>query len=376
MASWLTGWLYRRPVTIDNTSNPNMLTDYQVLVVVDTASLISAGKMKTDGGDIRFTDSDGTTLLPYWVEGPINANNTRIWVKVPQIPDNGTKTIYLYYGNSAAQSESSIANTFIREIDGAQPVQLALPLDEGSGTTAYDQSGNGRNATITGATWTSGKFGYALSFDGVDDYGRIPSFNVGSTQITMEVWAYPTSVGSYNTILSKPSSRNQWRDPYALWLCRLQNNGYPTIYISTGSSGQYDSLTATTTIPLNQWTHLVFVFNAPTLAIYINGSLNTSKTTTRTIGSVTADIGLGTRHPALSPADVWAGRLDEVRVYNRALTAAEISDLYNYYGYTTLQYPGGVLVRKRSDPEPTTTVGSEEVSLVIIRQRRMILMSI
>jgi ABC-type transporter Mla MlaB component len=59
----LAGWLYRRAVTIDNTQNSNTLTDYQVLVTVDTASLISAGKMRSDCGDIRFTDEDGVTLL-------------------------------------------------------------------------------------------------------------------------------------------------------------------------------------------------------------------------------------------------------------------------------------------------------------------------
>jgi len=59
----LADWLYRRAVTIDNTQNSNTLTDYQVLVTVDTASLISVGKMRSDCGDIRFTDEDGVTLL-------------------------------------------------------------------------------------------------------------------------------------------------------------------------------------------------------------------------------------------------------------------------------------------------------------------------
>ncbi|TDA42196.1 MAG: hypothetical protein DSO07_00605, partial [Thermoproteota archaeon] len=58
-ADSMSAWQYRRPITIDNTQNANALTDYQVKIVVDTASLISAGKMKSDGSDIRFTDSDG-----------------------------------------------------------------------------------------------------------------------------------------------------------------------------------------------------------------------------------------------------------------------------------------------------------------------------
>jgi len=60
---WLAGWSYREPVNI---SSRSALTDYQVLVTVDTASLISAVKMNASGDDIRFTDSDGITELNYY----------------------------------------------------------------------------------------------------------------------------------------------------------------------------------------------------------------------------------------------------------------------------------------------------------------------
>jgi len=106
-------WKYRVPITIDNTANANNLTDYQVLVTVDTASLISAGKMRSDGGDIRFTDSDGA-LLSYWIESGINTAKTKIWVKVPSIPAKSTKTIFMYYGSTASVSSASDgASTFI-----------------------------------------------------------------------------------------------------------------------------------------------------------------------------------------------------------------------------------------------------------------------
>jgi len=107
------GWIYRRPITINNTQNSNTLTDYQVLVTLDTESLISAGKMRSDCGDIRFTDSDGGTLLSYWIESGCNTTNTKIWVKVPEIPASSTKTIYVYYGNSDATTTSSGTSTFL-----------------------------------------------------------------------------------------------------------------------------------------------------------------------------------------------------------------------------------------------------------------------
>ncbi|MEM1684877.1 MAG: DUF2341 domain-containing protein, partial [Nanopusillaceae archaeon] len=104
--SWLSDWQYRIPITITERSG-NTLTDYQVLVVINTQNLISQGKMRSDCGDIRFTDSDGITLLNYWIESGCNSANTRIWVKVPNIPANSNKTIYLYYGNPSATSMSN-----------------------------------------------------------------------------------------------------------------------------------------------------------------------------------------------------------------------------------------------------------------------------
>jgi len=109
----IAGYSFRRQITINNTSNSNNLTDFQVLVTLDTQSLISAGKMRNDCGDIRFTDSDGQTLLNYWIESGCNTASTKIWVKVPSIPANSTKPIYVYYGNSSVVSQSSAANTFI-----------------------------------------------------------------------------------------------------------------------------------------------------------------------------------------------------------------------------------------------------------------------
>ena len=103
-------WEYRTQVIINNTLNPISLTDFQVLVNIDTVSLIDAGKMQGDCGDIRCTDSDGVTLLGYWIESGINSSDTKIWVKIPLIPANSTKIIYLYYGNPDAASTSNIDN--------------------------------------------------------------------------------------------------------------------------------------------------------------------------------------------------------------------------------------------------------------------------
>ena len=148
--AWLSGWGYRRAITISNTGNANTLTGYQVLVTLDTASLISAGKMRSDGGDIRFTDSDGTTLLSYWIESGINTASTKVWVKVPSIPASSTKTIYLYYGNPNAVSASNGDATFDFFDDFNDGTVDTSKWDVGTATyNKYVQENSGLFATNT-----------------------------------------------------------------------------------------------------------------------------------------------------------------------------------------------------------------------------------
>jgi hypothetical protein len=120
-------WQYRLPVTVDNSSNANNLTNYQ-----DAVSLSSTNfdftKAQTNGNDLRFTDTDGTTLINYWIE---TYNSTKkaakIWVNVPTIPANAQKIIYMYFGNPAASSASNGKSTFNFFDDFSDPAWQQLP---------------------------------------------------------------------------------------------------------------------------------------------------------------------------------------------------------------------------------------------------------
>jgi len=108
---WLSGWSYRRKVTITEKSGNN-LTDYQIKVELNSSNF-DFSKAKSDGSDIRFTDSDGVTLLSYWIESWDSTNEEAIiWVKVPSIPASNSAYIYMYYGNSSAEDASSGSDTF------------------------------------------------------------------------------------------------------------------------------------------------------------------------------------------------------------------------------------------------------------------------
>jgi hypothetical protein len=337
---------------------------------LDTQSLISAGKMRSDGGDIRFTDSDETTLLNYWVESGINTSSTKIWVKVPSIPASSSKTIYVYYGNPSATSLSSATNTFIREIDGGQPVMGSWHMDETSGSTVGDASGNSNTGTASGTTIVDGRFNKARIFNGTSDYINVPDASSLrlTTAGTVEAWINISSTATDDrVVLIKGTSASNisygmhFDNPPVAITFWVDSDGYwgPTCTVNTGSNS----------IASNTWYHVVGTWGGGNIRIYLNGSLVNSATCTASAFNNTAPVKIGGN---VSSWQYWYGLIDEVRIYNRALTAEEISDLYNNYGYTTTNYPGRVLVRKYTSPEPTTSVGTEEIWGIGTRRRLLL----
>ena len=103
-------WLYRRSISVANPGST--LTNEDVLIEVDTATLVTASKLQADCDDLRFIDSDDSTPLAYWVEGGCNTSTTHIWVQIPTL-NSGGETIYMYYGNtSATNSEQTWTGKF------------------------------------------------------------------------------------------------------------------------------------------------------------------------------------------------------------------------------------------------------------------------
>ena len=376
---WLQGWSYRRRITISGSSGAG--AGYQVLLKIGESSGATGCHFHLDGksanfpsgtnqgGDLRFTADDGTTLLSFWVEsvqGTAPNRVANVWVKVSA--DLGTsKDIFCYFYNPAASNYSDVSNTFIRVIDGTQPLKAAWKFDEGSGTTVYDSSGNNNQGTISGATWTDGKFGKALSFDGSDDYVEVPdsaSLDISSA-ITLELWfnmrAYPPLNAGYDwyDLITK----NDYTSTYGLMYSR---NGLFRFYLNPLSA-----LDCSFTPSLNTWYHIVCTWDGSTAKVFINGQEQASGARSGNLNVNNLPLRIGRTG---APAYPFNGLIDEVRIYNRALSSAEVSDLYNNYGYVTTSYPGRVLVRKYTSPEPAFSAASG--IQVLPSSRRLFLMPI
>ena len=192
----------------------------------------------------------------------------------------------------------------------------AYDFDESSGTSALDASGNSNTGTITGATRTSGKFGSALNFDGKKDLVRIngsAALNV-SSEVTLEAWVNPAvTQDGWRTILQ--------REAVAYWLHASHNNG--NLRPATGGTfkGEEFWFPSPSSIPVNSWSHLALTYDGNLLRLYVNGNVVASRAVTGSIQTNDKPLWIGGSEQF---GEFFQGRIDEVRVYNRALSQSEI----------------------------------------------------
>jgi len=186
-------------------------------------------------------------------------------------------------------------------------------MDEGTGSYAYDTSGNGNTGTLTGAThlptWTVGKIGKGLKFDGTDDYVGMGSFTT-LTQWTASMWIKPNTVSGYQELLG--GNTNLYGGLY------LHGNKFQVYY----AGADRDSVG---TIPANTWTYVTAIVDADSLDLYINGVFDKTYAVTPSFGG-TPKIGVNV---ATGNTEWYSGFLDQVRVYNYARTPAQIAWDYN-----------------------------------------------
>jgi hypothetical protein len=152
VSSWFNNsWEYRQAITVGNSAS--LKTNYDVLVEVDTASLIGAGKIQNDCDDIRFVDNDDSTTLSFWIESGCNTATTQIWFRVPSLP-NGGKTVYMYYGNgSAVNAQMSWAGETLSWHRASCPVGWTrVSAADGKflrGSSTYGQTGGSSTSSHT-----------------------------------------------------------------------------------------------------------------------------------------------------------------------------------------------------------------------------------
>ncbi len=185
----------------------------------------------------------------------------------------------------------------------------------GRASTLADVSGKGNTGSIENATWSSGKNGGGLSFDGANDSVSIADSATLdlSTGMTLEAWVSPTSAGpNWRTVLFKETS-----DGTAYSLYASERNSLPVGQVDIGGERNATG----SSLPLNTWSHLAVTYDGSSLRLYVNGDQVGATAVSGNIPASSGPLRIGGNA-------VWgewfAGRIDDARVYNRALTGTEI----------------------------------------------------
>lgn len=199
-------------------------------------------------------------------------------------------------------------------------------LDEGSGTSAADSSGNDNDGTlINGPTWVAGKIGQAVLFDGSNDHIEIdPPETAATTAVSLAAWVWRTADQSgIRGVMSQQRGTGD-DERYMLYF----NSNIARWWVDTIGT---DNVVANTGVsPNGEWIHLAGTYEASTTKLYVNGTLVASATATAEInGAGTRPLIIGANHNdnTSSVQEAFGGRVDDARIYDRALTAAEVSTL-------------------------------------------------
>ena len=258
-------------------------------------------------------------------------------------------------------------NLVINNPSGTPPVGW-WKMDEATGATVRDYSANANNGTVTnggyGATSTDGKIGKSLSFDGVDDYVFVPYNSILDplTALSLELWFKQTvPVAAWKSIAGKNTT---WGTGYSIWAMENER-----LYL------RVDTLAGAKTYvfpyQLDTWYHIVMVFSGTSLQIFANGVAQPIDTFAETslLPADTTPFVIGARADYTSGGQ-FPGLVDDVRIYNYARTADQITADYQAGAYRTTinasnpnQWTNGLVGYWNFDGQNTTsTNGTRDTS--------------
>jgi alpha-tubulin suppressor-like RCC1 family protein len=208
-----------------------------------------------------------------------------------------------------------VTQTRVIIVDRSSPVGR-WPFDEGTGTTAADASGNNHPGTlVNGTAWTGlGQFSKAVVFDGVDDGVSVADSDDfdATIGVTMAAWIAPASFGAPQAVIYRGGSAHPG---YTL---SLEADGRVTAVIYP--DGVATVVTSTQPVSLTLWSHVAATYDQSALRLYVNGVEVSSVAASGLLTTTDGPVWLG----RADVADSFNGKLDETRIYDRALSAAEV----------------------------------------------------
>lgn len=335
------GWRMEKRSTTDGslvwatTTNPSADLDEANAVAADSSYIYIAGRQQIFGaGGAKWliqkrNQSDGSLV---WSITPDQLSNTHYAAKTIAIDSS-----YVYVGGAGSAVSGSFPDWRIEKrniADGSIATTTNLVgywnFNEGNGTFTNDH-GVSNDATLldhgtltNGPTWTtSSKIGGGLFFDGVDDYVNVTSASgLNPSVISLAAWVKTTDNGANGTVISKTTGCAS--AGYLIW---INENGVasqrPSFWVG---NGPWLDAPAGVNVTDGAWHHIAGTYDGSISRLYVDGTERASSTPGAETLSSTTNLQIG---ESTTCGDPLNGEIDEVRVYDRVLSASEISDLYN-----------------------------------------------
>lgn len=335
---WNADWQKRRKLKFDNSTTPENLNDFPVLVRL-TGSRIDYGSTLAGGADLRFVACDNNTVLAHEVEQWVVGGESIIWVKVPSLSAYSTEEhIYMYYHNPAAPDGQNPGAVWSNGYDGV------WHLNEASGdfadATPNNQAGEAFGGTLTRGT--PGVVGNSVVFDGVSYIALhmeyVASFMI--PEVTISVWFKTSFVGAIWD-MSMAFVSFDYDNFYSFYIrgvdAKLGFSSYGgAIHHMSGDTAALDD---------NAWHHAVAVYSNGDKYLYLDGGSNGVEINAHgnPLGGPNLRAGfMGAESDAngFNGAHLvgYDGCLDEVRISNKARSLAWIKTQHRSQTDTFITY--------------------------------------
>ena len=318
-------------------------------------------QLATSPAGLQVTLDGQPRLTPASVTGVVGI--TRALGAISPQTVNGTTYEFQSWSDGGAATHdiaTPSANTTYTASYRVRPPSAGLvaayAFDEGAGPTVTDASGSGNTGLVAGATWTAqGRFGSALVFDGLNDWVAIndaASLDL-TAGLTLEAWVFPTVATGWRSVILKEQPGQQ---VYALYASTSSNTPAGQVFVN--AAGQ--RVHGPSALPVNTWTHLATTYNGAVQRLYVNGVEVASRVQTGPVRVSDSPLRIGGN-------SVWGeffqGRIDEVRIYSRALAPSEIQADMN----TPIGSPRSfTLTVNRSGAGTGTVTGSTPTGTVVV----------
>jgi hypothetical protein len=250
----------------------------------------------------------------------VSATQLTAQIAAADIAAAGTPQVTVFTPAPGGGTSAALTLTVTAPASG---LVAAYNFNQNSGTVLSDVSGRGNNGTITGATWAAGRTGSALNFNGTSNVVTVAdsaSLDL-TTGMTIEAWVNATAQPSgWRSIASKETTNNIVYYLHA----STQGGNRP------GTGGLFNNLeqglSGGTRLAANTWVHLAATYDGTTQRLFVNGTQVASRAQTGPMNVSSGALRIGGN---VVFGEYFRGRIDDLRIYNRALAAAEITSDMN-----------------------------------------------